>query len=141
MVHLPRQLVTVALDGVGVFLTLLWLFTVIMRHQRGEPIIVILRATLAALVISYIIAHVDRWFYLWPYHPDFPSGHETFASCIGTALVIEDRRYLWLVLPLLALLGYGLVRAGWHVPSDVAGGFLLGTVVMLICYKVSSKPT
>lgn len=134
--HLPRVSIAVGIDGLVVLLAALWLLSILECRRRGKPVGAIVRATLLAVVISYVLAHLDRWFYFWPYHPDFPSGHETFASCIGTALVIEDRRFIWLVIPLLVLLGYALVRSGWHVPTDVVGGFLLGIVVMLVCYKV-----
>ncbi len=125
-----RLLVAAVIDGLATLPFLLWLFVVAVRRARGERITSLVHAVLWAIAVSYVFAHVNRWFDLWKAHPYFPSGHETFASCMGTALVLIDRRWALLVLPSLALLGYGLVRVGWHGRLEVVVGFLLGTVVM-----------
>ncbi len=128
----------VFIDGLVALLALLWLLTLVARRRRGEPIVGSVRATLWAIVISFILAHLNRWFDLWPAHPYFPSGHETFAACIGTAAVFEKRRLVLPVFALIALLGYGLVRLGWHDPMEVIAGFALGTVVAAGALKVNS---
>jgi membrane-associated phospholipid phosphatase len=108
-----------------------WLVLLAVLNRRGVRVVGLVRATLWALVVSFILAHVNRWFLLWHRDPNFPSGHETFASCLWTAVVLIDRRFIIAALPLLALLAYVLVRAGWHGRLDVLGGFLLGTIAMV----------
>jgi membrane-associated phospholipid phosphatase len=63
---------------------------------------------------------------VWPEHPSFPSGHETFGLCAATSLVFWDRRWLVIVLPLTILLAWALVAAHFHRPIDVAGALLVG---------------
>ena len=127
-----RYLTAVFIDGLATLPFLLWCLIVALRRARGQRLAPLVRAALWAIALSFVLAHVNRWFDLWKSHPNFPSGHETFASCMGTALVLIDRRWVWLVLPLLGLLGYALVRAGWHGRLEVVGGFLLGTAVMAV---------
>lgn len=91
--------------------------------------VAILTVSGCAIIISYVLAHVNRWFGLWPAHPYFPSGHETFASCCWTVLTLLDRRSAIPAIVALALLAYSLVIAGWHGRLDVVGGFVLGLVV------------
>lgn len=129
-------LVEVVIDGLVALLVLLWLFSLLARRRSGEHLDGYVRTTLWAVVISYVFAHVNRWFDLWHAHPYFPSGHETLAACVGAAIVNRDRRYLFLVATLLALLGYALVRAGYHDPTEVVAGFVLGTVVALVAGAV-----
>ncbi len=124
-------LVPAIINGLAALPFVLWLFVVALRRVRGEDVATFVRAAIWAIAASYVLAHVNRWFDLWKAHPNFPSGHETFASCMSTALVFIDRRWGVLVLPLLALLAYALVRAGWHGRLEVVAGFLLGTAVML----------
>lgn len=62
----------------------------------------------------------------------FPSGHATAAMSLAIALVVVVPSRLR---PLAALVGmalalgvsFSVVSLGWHLPSDVAGGFLLAT--------------
>lgn len=124
------------IDALAATPSLLWLVVIARRHERGLPISATVRATLLAVVLSYVLAHVNRWLDLWKAHPNFPSGHETFAACVGAALVYLDRRFLPYVLAILALLGFGLVRAGWHSRYEVIAGFLLGAGITACTLQV-----
>src|SRR3954470_18712647 len=69
--------------------------------------------------------------------PAFPSGHATAAMSLALALVIVAPR-AWRPLvaaggALFALaVGFCLVAAGWHYPSDVVGGYLVATIWALV---------
>ncbi|HEY9084752.1 MAG TPA: phosphatase PAP2 family protein [Candidatus Tyrphobacter sp.] len=137
--HSSRLLVGVGIDGLTALFALLWIYTLVARRRRGAPLGGSVRATLWAVVISFTLAHVNRWFDLWPAHPYFPSGHETLAACLATAAALEDRRLALLAFPLLALLGYALVRSGWHDRMEVVAGFLLGALVMAIAARIAYR--
>lgn len=116
------------IDPLAALPAVVWIAAVLLR-ARAPGTRAHATATVLAVVVSYLLAHVNRWFGLWPAHPNFPSGHETFASCVSVMLVQLDSRFLWLVVPILAVLGYLLVVSGWHSRSEVLGGFVLGVAV------------
>jgi membrane-associated phospholipid phosphatase len=67
-----------------------------------------------------------------PFGPSFPSGHTTVAFSLVVALVLvvpARARAATAVVAFgyAALVGMGVVTAGWHRPSDVIGGELVVT--------------
>ena len=65
-----------------------------------------------------------------PFANTFPSGHATIALGVGVAatLVVPPRirrPTALLALAYAVAVGVALIAAGWHRPSDVAGGFLV----------------
>jgi membrane-associated phospholipid phosphatase len=71
------------------------------------------------------------------YHGSWPSGHATASMSLALCLVLVVGPRLR---PLAALLGagyaigvgYALVAAGWHLPSDVFGGYLVAASFTLL---------
>ncbi|MDQ6796840.1 MAG: phosphatase PAP2 family protein [Actinomycetota bacterium] len=70
----------------------------------------------------------------------FPSGHATAAAAAAmVVLVLLNRWYGWRRalswLPAVALLpfavGAGVVRLGWHYPTDAVGGVAFGSAVVI----------
>jgi len=90
---------------------------------------------LLALVIAVCLAHVNRWFELWPAHRLFPSGHMTF--CLGVALSLGMLRTwtLAITLPLLVPFGAALVLLHFHSLWDVLGAVPLVVVVYGIVHR------
>jgi membrane-associated phospholipid phosphatase len=84
---------------------------------------------LTALLIALILAHLNRWFDLWPAHRYFASGHMTF--CLGLSLSLGRIRpwTLLVTLPLLIPLGIALVMLHFHSVGDVLGAFLIVALV------------
>lgn len=109
---------------------LVWIGVLVYLYRR-HPIGNEIRATLWAIAISYVLAHVNRWLGLWPAYPNFPSGHMTFASCVWTKLVLIDRRYSFAAVTGLGLLAYALYHSAWHGRVDLLGGFVLGVLVTI----------
>ncbi|MDQ3676683.1 MAG: phosphatase PAP2 family protein [Actinomycetota bacterium] len=72
-----------------------------------------------------------------PYPASWPSGHSTVAMSLAlcAVLVVGPR-----LRPLAALagagyavaVGYSLIAMGWHLPSDVIGGFLIASTFTLL---------
>jgi membrane-associated phospholipid phosphatase len=75
----------------------------------------------------------------------WPSGHATAATallwCVLLVAPSSLRRALALVgVVLLAAVGCSLLLLAWHMPSDVIGGYLLGTLwfaLALLCLRAS----
>lgn len=71
------------------------------------------------------------------YHGSWPSGHSTASMSLALCLVLVVGPRLR---PLAALagagyaiaVGYALVALGWHLPSDVLGGYLVAATFTLL---------
>lgn len=83
----------------------------------------------AAALLAALVTLAGKLLEVWPGNPLFPSGHTAYAVTIAVFLVARDRRWLKLVLPLLALLAVALVLARYHIVADVAGGTAVGLAV------------
>jgi len=62
----------------------------------------------------------------------FPSRHLTCAAVIATAFLPYLSAFGALLLIMSLALGYTRFAIGWHYPSDVIAGFLLGLVIGII---------
>jgi membrane-associated phospholipid phosphatase len=89
------------------------------RVQKAWPF---WAASAGGLAVAVVLAESGKWIT----KSGFPSGHETFALACATALVFWNRQWLWVAVPLSALLGWALVVVGWHRPAEVAGALLIG---------------
>ncbi|MER5598167.1 phosphatase PAP2 family protein [Streptomyces sp. NPDC002265] len=62
----------------------------------------------------------------------FVSDHATITMAIGVGLFVTNRRFGLLGIALAMLEGFCRVYMGVHYPTDVVGGFALGTAVALL---------
>ncbi|MFI6053980.1 phosphatase PAP2 family protein [Streptomyces violascens] len=62
----------------------------------------------------------------------FVSDHATLAMAIGVGLFVANRKFGIVALGLALLEGFCRVYMGVHYPTDVVGGFALGTAVALL---------
>ncbi|MFF1376368.1 phosphatase PAP2 family protein [Streptomyces sp. NPDC058308] len=62
----------------------------------------------------------------------FVSDHATLAMAVGAGLFVANRKFGLVGLGLAALEGFCRVFMGVHYPTDVVGGFALGTAVVLL---------
>jgi undecaprenyl-diphosphatase len=68
----------------------------------------------------------------------YPSGHMMRAVLVAAFVLFVWRRLGWVAAAWAAAVPVCLVVAAWHVPSDVAGGFLFGLLMALGTYAVIS---
>ncbi|GAA2778263.1 phosphatase PAP2 family protein [Streptomyces rameus] len=62
----------------------------------------------------------------------FVSDHATITMALGVGLFVADRRFGLAGIALALLEGFCRVYMGVHYPTDVVGGFALGTAVVLL---------
>ncbi|MEU0744008.1 phosphatase PAP2 family protein [Streptomyces sp. NPDC006134] len=62
----------------------------------------------------------------------FVSDHATLTMAMGVALFVANRRFGLVGIALALLEGFCRVYMGVHYPTDVVGGFALGTAVALL---------
>jgi undecaprenyl-diphosphatase len=62
----------------------------------------------------------------------FVSDHSTAAMAIGVGIFLANRRFGLVGIGLAALEGFCRIYMGVHYPTDVIGGFALGTAVVLL---------
>lgn len=100
------------------------------------------RFWLAAAVgigLAVLLAEAGKSSVVWPGHPSFPSGHETFGLACATSLLWRGRRWLPVVLPLALALAWALVTAHYHKTPDVFGALLTGPPPALLCQWLASR--
>ncbi|UGY92855.1 phosphatase PAP2 family protein [Streptomyces gobiensis] len=62
----------------------------------------------------------------------FVSDHSTLTMAIAVGIFMVNRRFGLAAIALALFQGFGRVYAGVHYPTDVVGGFALGTAVVLL---------
>ncbi|WP_329456612.1 phosphatase PAP2 family protein [Streptomyces sp. NBC_01497] len=67
----------------------------------------------------------------------FVSGHATLAMAVGVGLFVVHRKYGLVAIGLAVLEGFTRVYLGVHYPTDVIGGFALGTAVALLLTPIA----
>ncbi|MYW67803.1 phosphatase PAP2 family protein [Streptomyces sp. SID8379] len=68
----------------------------------------------------------------------FVSDHATLAMAIAAGLFVANRKFGFVAIGLAALEGFCRVFMGVHYPTDVVGGFALGTAVALLLSPLAS---
>ena len=93
-----------------------------------------LTRTGAALLLSFLAAHLNRWLHLWKNHGSFPSGHMTFYLALATSLFLIRRRSALVTLPVAFLYGWLMVRLDFHSWLDLGGATFFAVPVALLCH-------
>ena len=93
-----------------------------------------------ALLVTFLIAHINHWMPLWKGHRAFPSGHMTFFLTVATSFFLLDRRSALFTVPLALLYGWLIVFLGYHPWLDLLGALVLAVPVTLLCHRKSGGP-
>jgi membrane-associated phospholipid phosphatase len=135
--HVARALLHL-LDPLAYVLWGLMLLAVALR--RGRPrvalavALVLSLAPLTAETLKPLLAHPHAWVGgRWVNAASWPSGHATAATALVMCAVLVAPQRLRPVIAALgtmfmAAVGFSLLVLAWHLPSDVLGGYLLGTL-------------
>jgi membrane-associated phospholipid phosphatase len=92
------------------------------------------------IAVAVLLTELGKRYEVWPGHPNFPSGHMTFATAAATSLVLQrGRRWLWLVGPLALMMGLSLAYGHWHTPDEVLAGWVVGMLVPLGVWRLISR--
>ncbi|MBE3556866.1 MAG: phosphatase PAP2 family protein [Firmicutes bacterium] len=99
-------------------------------------------AALSGIVVAAVIGHF--WYRPRPFvvlggmdHPllahvadaSFPSDHATVVAALAAAFAGTHRRLRYVLIALAMLCGAARVAVGVHWPTDILGGFALGTMI------------
>ena len=91
-------------------------------------------APLTAELLKPLLAHPHAWVGSdWVKAASWPSGHATAATALAlcAVLVVPSRLRPTVVVlgaMFVAGVGFSLLVLAWHLPSDVVGGYLVGTL-------------
>jgi membrane-associated phospholipid phosphatase len=74
------------------------------------------------------------------FHHSLPSGHAAFAMLVAASFWPQANRLLRIGLVLFALaVGISRVSLGAHFPADVAAGFMLGLLTVLLLRTIAQR--
>jgi membrane-associated phospholipid phosphatase len=96
-------------------------------RSRALAVVVVAGTAVEALckeVLARPALHLDA-FHIGGFDASFPSGH-TLRTVLVAALVAQPFGAAWAVASIVLL-----QLAGWHTPTDIAGGVLLGLLGLL----------
>jgi membrane-associated phospholipid phosphatase len=120
--------------------TLWGLILVVVALNRGRPRIALAVALMLSLapltaeLLKPLLARPHAWVGgAWVNPASWPSGHATAVTALAMcAVLVAPERLRPIVAGLGAMLaaavGFSLLVLAWHLPSDVLGGYLLGTL-------------
>ena len=120
---------------------------------RGRPRVALF--VLGLLALTSVSSQVLKALLAYPRHEGmidgahvypaaFPSGHATAAMSLAIALVVVVPSRLRLLAAAVGMglalgVSFSILSLGWHLPSDVAGGFILATGWSLILLAALQK--
>ncbi len=123
------------------------------RGRRRDALLLVATAAVAQITVALakLAVHAPRPYLQQPPYPltilydyGYPSGHAltsaaTLGFCAVVAWSLVDRRIVRLLIAVVAVIlvaGIGLSRIylGFHWVNDVIGGYLYGTLILLVAY-------
>lgn len=115
------------------------IFTPLFRFSHLPTAIKFILFTAVPVLLTFALAHVNRWAHLWEGHLGFPSGHMSFVTCAATLLVLLNPKWIYAAIPLLCAYGWLLVHTHSHTWLDVIGAALMAPPVTLACHAIFGR--
>lgn len=68
----------------------------------------------------------------------FPSCHaaNTFALAVFLSLLFKNRYFTIMITSWSIIVSFSRIYLGVHYPSDILGGFLIGGLIAVLCYRI-----
>lgn len=132
------------------YITMFLMFVLAFKGGVKEKKALIL--TVLAIPLAILLIKVIHLFYLEPrpfvtYHfspltdnipdPSFPSRHATLSSVIAFSYLYFKSKWSYLFLIIMFWIGLSRIYVGVHYPMDIAGGFLVGIISLIIAKQVT----
>jgi membrane-associated phospholipid phosphatase len=120
---------------------------ILLRHRLYEEAVGLLIACVAVALnalLKLVLGPSPLWILVhYPGH-NFPSGHVTFVTAvigyIGVVAWRHRRRWISAIAVVLIIaVGPSRVVTGIHLVSDVVGGYILGTAMLLLAVSVATQ--
>jgi len=98
-----------------------------------------LTRSLAAILISGVLAHINRYIAHGVHFTYWPSGHMTFYSAVATSFLLMAPRSLLYTIPAGIIYGYIMIYLKYHDWADLFIGLLLGSSVRLFVFYITRE--
>ncbi|MEX1117982.1 MAG: phosphatase PAP2 family protein [Terrimicrobiaceae bacterium] len=87
-----------------------------------------------AILITWLLTHVDKWIHVLRNQDGFPSGHMAFLLTVATAFFLLQRRSLWVTAPLAVLYGWLIVWMDYHSWWDLLSALIIAVPTTLVLF-------
>jgi len=134
---MTRTLLNLLAFSVNPVLLFVFVACVVGKLNSRDKRVQFLVRSAAALLITFPLAHINRWMHLWKHHFNFPSGHMTFYISVAVSFFLLDRRSRLFTVPFALFYGWLIVFLGYHAWLDLSGAVVLAVPVTLLCHSKS----
>jgi membrane-associated phospholipid phosphatase len=88
----------------------------------------------AALLLTWVLSHLDRWILALRNQEGFPSGHMAFYLTVATAFFLLKGRSLWVTVPVAVLYGWLIVFLDHHSWWDLLAALIIAVPTTLVIF-------
>lgn len=68
----------------------------------------------------------------------FPSGHATFFAALAVSIFLIHKKAGYFFIACALVIGLSRIVVGVHFPIDIIGGYVFGTLMALVVYKLAN---
>lgn len=147
-----KIIVFFAKDLAYVLVALFLIGVLLIKIDNEHKIKAIISLTLNAIIGRFFLVEIIRYFYhherpfaVLPYvHKllsensySFPSGHATFFFGLSAIVYTINKKIGCVFFILSSIMGLARIASGVHFPLDILSGAIIGTVVGLLCVRIT----
>ncbi len=95
-----------------------------------------------ALLITWVLAQLDRWILVFRGQEGFPSGHMAFYLTVATAFALLRWQSAWITVPVAVMYGWLIVYLDYHSWWDLLTALIIAvpTTLVLFWKGANAKP-